>query len=87
MAWSRTKRKIGMDQKARPRMEVEKEYQAAALLVGHKSRMVIEHNMMASQLEKEIEKKLAEMRKLDQEFKSAPPSSQETPEPAPEVTA
>lgn len=75
-------KKVGMLGRTRLRREVEGEYQKEALKVGHKSRMIIEHQKQIDSLEREIEEGLALMQKLDSEFKGAAPDPDPAPQPA-----
>lgn len=95
MSIFKKQKKVGMLGRVRLRREVEGEYQKEALKVGHKSRMILEHQKQIDTLQREVEEGLSLMQKLDGEFKSAAPDSkpeaekiapQDQPQPAPEVS-
>lgn len=64
--------KLGFNKKPRDRAILDREYQAEALLAGHKSRLIVENTKLIDRLQKEVEAHLDKMQALDIEFQAAP---------------
>lgn len=85
--WKPKKNKVGIQPKPRAKPEIEGDYQALALRVGHKQKVIIDKTQLIERLEREIKEHIVEMQRLSLEPIAPAPAKESEPPKEPEPQA